>query len=292
MSVDSNAYRNDRDHDRVMAFLRDTYAETGDLENWLPPRFENNSRSMDQGIHLWECDGVLVGLVVPESPLVYFVQLHKDRMMLYGEMVEWIEEYSRATWGKENAVLKIIEMEGNPEKERILNEHGFKRGEIYGIFRIRDIDAPIPDYSLPEGFKVRSVTSNDFDEIAACIRQVFGHGAWFTGEILQTLAAASFYKPDLDLVVVNESGRIVSFCTFRLDPMSRVTELEPMGTMADYRAMGIGRALLCEGFRRLRKYNPTLLYIGGAANNPAANRLYELTGFTQRLDFYRWEKAL
>ena len=292
MATSSRAYSNELDHPRVMAFLRDTYAKTGSLENWLPPRFENNSRSMDHGIHLWECDGELVGLVVPESPLVYFVQLHPDYQRLYDEMVEWIEEYSRAAWGKEDALLKIIEMEGNHEKERILKEHGFKQGGIYGVFRIRDLESPIPDYSLPEGFKVRSATPDDFDEIAACIRQVFGHGDWFTREILETLASASFYNPDLDLVIVDDAGKIVSFCTFRLDPISRVTELEPMGTLAEYRSMGIGRALLCEGFTRLRKYNPTLLYIGGAANTPAANRLYELTGFTQRLDLYRWEKPL
>lgn len=292
MVVESKAYHNETDHIRVMEFLRATYAETGSLENWLPPRFENNSRSMDPGILLWEDDGKLVGLVIPEESLVYFVQLHPGYLWLYDEMVNWIEKYSRANWGKKDAVLKVIEMEGNPEKEKTLQEHGFTRGRIYGIFRIRDIDAAIPDYELPDGFSVRSVSPDDFDEIACCIRQVFGHGEWFNREILETLASASFYNPDLDLVVVDKQGKIVSFCTFRLDPLSRVTELEPMGTLPDYRSMGIGRALLCEGFRRLKTYNPSILYIGGAANNPAANRLYELTGFTQRIDLYRWEKPL
>ena len=292
MVVESRAYRNEQDHTRVMEFLRATYAETGSLENWLPPRFENNSRDMDSGIRVWTNDGELIGLVVPESPLVYFVQLQSEYLKLFPEMVQWIEAYSRATWGKDDAVLRIVEMEGNQEKESILLEHEFTKGRIYGIFRIRDIDASIPDFVLPEGFKVRSVTPEDFDEIASCIRQVFGHGEWFNRDILETLATASFYNPDLDLVVVNSEGKIVSFCTFRLDPLSRVTELEPMGTLADYRSMGIGRALLCEGFRRLRKYKPSLLYIGGAADTPPANRLYELTGFTKRIDLYRWEKHL
>jgi ribosomal protein S18 acetylase RimI-like enzyme len=292
MVVVSRAYCNEHDHLRVMEFLRETYAETGSLENWLPPRFENNSRNMDLGIRVWEDDGEIVGFAVPEEPLVYFVQLHPDYMHHYGEMVEWIEEYSRANWSKDDTVLKIIEMEGNPEKEQTLLRHGFTRGRIYGIFRMRDVDAPIPNYKLLEGFSIRSVTPDDFDEIASCIRQVFGHAEWFNREILEALTSASFYNPDLDLAVVNREGKVVSFCTFRLDGPSGVTELEPMGTLLDYRAMGIGRALLCEGFRRLKKYNPTLLYIGGAANNPAANRLYELTGFTQRIDLYRWEKPV
>ena len=294
MSVVSREYSDDRDHVRVVEFLRESFAETESLENWLPPRFENNSRDMDPGIRVWEDDGEIVGLAVPEKPFVYFVQLHHDYMGLYGEMVEWIEEYSRAHKGEESKVkLSIIELEGNQEKEQVLRDHGFTRGRIYGIFRIRDVDAPIPDYELPQGFIVRSADpETDFDEIARCIRQVFGHGEWFTREILDEIASTSTYQQDLDLVVVDENSKIVSFCTFRLDSPSGITELEPMGTLAEYRSMGIGRALLCEGFRRLRKYNPSFLYIGGAANTPESNRLYEVTGFTERIDLYYWEKLI
>jgi len=288
MVVDYRAYSNEQDHPRVMEFLRATYAETGSIENWLPPRFENNSRSMDPGICVWEDDGKLVSFVIPEEPLVYFVQLHPNYLWLYDEMVAWIEEYSRVTWmGK----LAVIEMEGQTHREQVLKDRGYTRERVNSIFRLRDLEEAIPDYSLPEGFSVRSVIPDDFDELSSCIRQVFGHVDFDRG-FLEVNASASYYVPDLDLVVVNEAGKIVSFCTFRLDAPSGLTELEPMGTLEEYRNMGIGRALLVEGFRRLQKYNPTLLYIGGAANKPPANRLYELTGFTQRIDLIRWEKAI
>ena len=290
MQITSRTYNNNKDHIRVMRFLRELYAETGGLENWLPPRFENNSREMDPGIHIWEDNGDLVGLVVPEKPLVYYIQLHPDYISLYDEMMEGIESYSRSHWS--HGKLTVIELEGTVEREKVLEEHGFSQGGINGIFRIHDLVAPIPDYKLPDGFTVRSVSPRDFDEIATCIRAVFGHGGWFTREILEDMTSASFYVPDLDLVVVNENGKIVSFCTFRLDAQSGLMELEPMGTLAEYRARGIGRALLCEGFRRLKKYNPSMLYIGGAANTPAANRLYEVTGFTQRYDYISWAKQL
>lgn len=289
MTIASRSYVNEIDHPRVMVFLRDLYAETGGLENWLPTRFENNSREMDAGIHIWEDNGEIIGLVVPEEPLVYFVQLNPKYLRLYPEMLDWLTEYSRVNW---KGTLRVVEMEGQTRREEALMEHGFSHGRVYGIFRIREVDAEIPAYKLPDGFSIRSVTPDDFDEIALGIRAVFGHGEWFNREILETLASASFYNPDLDLVVVDHEGRIASFCTFRLDPPTRMTELEPMGTLAEYRGMGLARALIVEGFRRLKKYNPSLLYIGGAANNPAANRLYELTGFTQRYDLIRWEKTL
>ena len=121
---------------------------------------------------------------------------------------------------------------------------------------------------------------------------VFGHGEWFTEEVLEELSRASFYRGDLDLVAVAPGGDVASFCTFRMDPPSRVTELEPMGTLPEYRRMGLAKALLVEGFRRLAKYDPTLLYIGGAADTPEANRLYVVTGFTERYDYYYWYKTI
>ena len=289
MNVSSRAYNNELDHSLVLTFLRDLYAETGGLENWLPTRFENNSRSMDPGVHLWFYDEALVGLVVPDSLLLYYVMVHPRYVGLYSEMVTWLTDYSRSNW---EGTLKIIEMDGEIEREKVLQERGFTRDRVSGIFRVRDLSSPIPDFKLPEGFRIRSVTPDDFDELALCIRQVFGHGEWFNREILEENASASFYHPDLDLVVVDENGKIVSFCTFRLDPPTGLTELEPMGTLAEYRNKGLGRALICEGFRRLQKYDPSMLFIGEAANTPPANRLYELTGFTERYDMIRWVKAL
>jgi ribosomal protein S18 acetylase RimI-like enzyme len=286
--VISRSYNNSMDHQRMMNFLRELYTETSGFENWLPTRFENNSREMDLGIKVWEDNGDLVGSVVPEKPLVYFIQLHPNYLWLYNEMVDCIESYSQTNWvGK----LAVVEMEGQIHRENILMEHGFIREGIYGIFRVRSLEKNIPEYKLPNGFRVRSVTFDDFDELTTCIRQVFGHTDYYR-EHLEINASASYYVPDLDLVAVNEYGRIVSFCTFRLDSPSGFTELEPMGTIHEYRNQGIGRALLAEGFKRLKKYNPSLLYIGGAANNPPANRLYELTGFTERYNLIRWEKLL
>lgn len=166
MVVTSRAYKNPIDNSRVMEFLRKTFTETGNLENWLPPRFEKKKRKMDPGISVWEDDGELVGLVVPEEPLVYIVQIHPDYLYLYKEMIEWIEENCKENWCNTNKVIKIIEHEGNTEKKRELLEHGFTCGKIDHIFRMRDVNAPIPDYKLPQGFRIRTLTTDDFVEVA------------------------------------------------------------------------------------------------------------------------------
>jgi len=65
-----------------------------------------------------------------------------------------------------------------------------------------------------------------------------------------------------------------------------------MGTLPEHRRKGIAKAILEEGFRRLATHSPTLLYIGGAANTPEANRLYNVTQFTERYDYYYWHKTI
>ncbi len=300
MPIFSRGYRREDDFHAVMDYLRDTYSETASLHNWLPPRFENSGREMESDTHIWEaCDGEqrprILAVANPEAKLRYFIQIHSDYSFLEDEILQWIEEHSvlqRSEHGGELR-LSVVALEGNPAREAALRKRGFVKGSVYSILRLRDADAPIPGYRVPDGFKIRAVCpETDFEEIAACIRVVFGHGDWFTKEVLEETSRASFYHEDLDLVAIDPDGKIASFCTFRLDSPSRITELEPMGTLSEYRGRGIAKALLCEGFRRLKKHDPTLLYIGGAADTPAANRLYEVTGFTERHDYFFWDKML
>ena len=297
MKIVSRAYDKTVDFHRVMRFLRETFTETGSLHNWMPPRFEGSSDNMASGTRLWEeVDGLspsIVAMANPESAFVYFIQINPDYSHLEGEIIDWIIEHCDST-RPDNKPLRvsIVALEDNPIREAALQEHGFEKGPIYGILRLRPVNYPIPDYPLPEGYSIRAVKSEDFEEIATAIRKVFGHGEWFTGSTLEKTAQASFYVEDLDLAVTTPDGAIVSFCTFRVDPESRITELEPMGTLSEYRRKGLAKALLTEGFRRLKAINPTLLYIGGAADTPEANRLYTVTGFNERNDYYYWYKTL
>ena len=299
MEIVSRGYDRAEDFGRVMGFLRETFAETGSLHNWLPPRFEGSSDEMGSGTRIWEEVGGseprIVAVANPEAEFLYFIQIHPDYLFLEGEIVDWIEEHCvsvRPDTGRDLRI-SIVTLEGNPVREAALRESGFERGSVYGILRLRPVDVPVPDYRPPEGYVIRSVRpEEDFEELAAAVRRVFGHGDWFTAEILEGTSRASFYRGDLDLVAVAPDESIASFCTFRVDPVSRVTELEPMGTLPEHRGKGLAKAILAEGFRRLAGYDPSLLYIGGAANTPEANRLYEVVGFMERHDYHYWHKTI
>ena len=151
---------------------------------------------------------------------------------------------------------------------------------------------PVPLYSCPIGFEIRPITKSDYEQQALLIQRVFGHGEWFNTGILEWLSNCSFHVPELDLVMVTPDNTIASFCTFRMDTHSKIMSLEPMGTNPDYRNRGLAKAILSEGIKRASKYNPPFYYIDGAAATPAANRLYDTTGFSTKFAINSWTKTI
>jgi ribosomal protein S18 acetylase RimI-like enzyme len=297
MTITSRGYTPDLDFPKVQEFLFEVHKETGTFQNWLPTRFENSHMDRVEDIRIWEegVRGRVMAVANPETRTIYFIQIRPGHPPLLDTVIRWIETHV-ASKKPDPAVkqkIHIINIEGDREREAALRKRGFEKGPVYGILRVRDLNAPIPDAPVPEGFTIRSVQGRkDYEKLAANIRTVFGHGEWFTADTLEGIARGSFYIRDLDLVAEAPDGAIASFCTFRVDPVSRATELEPMGTHPDYRGLGLAKSLISEGMRRLKDYDPLLLYIDGAADNPGANRLYEATGFEKKGIYYHWSKMI
>jgi GNAT superfamily N-acetyltransferase len=285
-----------------MQFLGDLFEKTQSYENWFPDRFENSSDNREDGIRVWEehsgqsspIQRKIVALATRDSPRDFFLSVDPDYRYLEREMIEWIEQHFRKGKRDEQTKkkLRINILEGNPKREALLTDLGFRNDQVYGYYRIRNAALPLPDHECPEGFEIRSIKRTEFDQQASLIRRVFGHGEWFTAEVLEWLANCSFYREELDLVAVTPEGTIASFCTFRLDPTSKIISLEPMGTNPDYRRLGLGKAIMTEGIKRSMKYGPPFFYIDGAANTSAANRLYDETGFNEKYAIYSWVKVV
>lgn len=304
MKIVSRDYNLEVDFEKIMQFLRSVYQETGSLQNWFPDRFENSCEDHVSDIRIWEeindttspPHHKIVAIANPEELFCYFIQIHPDYGFLEKEIIQWIESHSVAkkTSSGQEQKLSIVTVDGNSVREKSLTQLGFKKrtDRIYGHLRFRPLDLPIEDYSLPEGFIIRSVNGrSDHEQLARGVRTVFGHGEWFDADLSERIRKRTFHVPDLDLVAVAPDGIIAAFCTLRVDPESRITQLEPMGTLPEFRKRGLAKALLAEGFKRLEKYNPKLIYIGGAAYNPGAMGLYEPT-FPEKIDMHIWTKEI
>ena len=306
MKIVSRVYNSDEDLKSVMAFLREVFSETNSYQNWFPDRFENSHEGGGSvkwvgDIRIWEeiddkstPSRKIVALANPESPNDYFVQVNPTYSFLEREIFEWIERHCLEKKKNPNKKekLRIHTIEGNSMQELLLSDLGYKKGELFMYLRFRPVDLPVPAVGCPESYEIRSVKGrSDYDQLASVTRLVFGHGEWFNAQTYEGITRRSFYKQDLDLVAIAPDGTFASFCTFRMDPISKITNLEPVGTHPNYRKLGLAKALIFEGLRRAIRYSPTLLYVGGA-NTPAANRLYDSVGYTEKLAEYCWSKEI
>jgi mycothiol synthase len=89
----------------------------------------------------------------------------------------------------------------------------------------------------------------------------------------------SEYKPDLDLVIVAPDGRLAAFCICWLDSISEAGQVEPLGVHCDFRSLGLAKAILLEGIRRLHSHGATQIFVETDNYRNAAFRLYESVGF-------------
>jgi mycothiol synthase len=164
----------------------------------------------------------------------------------------------------------------------------------YSYTMERSLTEPIAEPQLPEGYMIREMVGPD--EAEAWL-EMFNlsfvdhpnHSPWKVEQVLHYLDEP-IYRPDLNLVAVASDGTLAGFCWMLINPEDNahtgrlVGEIDVLGTRRGYRKLGLGRALLLEGIRRLRQAGMATARLDVVANNPTgARQLYESAGFrTQR----------
>ena len=152
---------------------------------------------------------------------------------------------------------------------------------------------PVPDGSAPPtGYLIRPLAGEQ--EVAAyvdCHRSAFQSDSMQMGWRARTLRQPE-YVPDLDLVAVAPGGALAGFCVCWLhrDAAGQISgQVEPIGVHADLRGLGLGRALLSEGLRRLQRHGATRVCVETDSHRDAAFGLYESAGFrvTRQVWVYR-----
>ncbi len=300
MHISSRVFEYNKDLKSAQAFLVSLYELTKIPQSWFPDRLENNPKEIDQNVYLWEeidnnSKVTIIAMTTLDGPHNYSLFVHPNHYDLENEILDTIEAHAIETKKNENAKYKvnILVTEGFKHREELLTKKGYKNKGHHSDIRLRRIDTPIANYQLPNGFHIRAISNtSDYDKIAKAIRVVFGHGEWFTGKLLQEMTESTYYNKDLDLIVETNNGDLAAFCTFRMDPVSKITQLEPMGTHPRYRKLGLAKSLVLEGLKRSVDHGASLFYIGGSAISPAAAKLYDNTGYTEILKEYVWSKKI
>jgi ribosomal protein S18 acetylase RimI-like enzyme len=135
---------------------------------------------------------------------------------------------------------------------------------------------------MPPGFAIRPLAGQrEVEAYVELQRAVFGSKNMTPEWRARTLRQRE-YIPDLDLVAAAPDGRLAAFCICWLADvpgLGTCGQVEPLGVHDDFRGVGLGRAILCEGLRRLRAHGAEKIYMETDRFRNAALGLYESAGF-------------
>jgi mycothiol synthase len=246
-------------HDKAFLFAGDVWWRYGQYEPEL------------HQFRLWFQNEKLIGLgwVIFERDLEIHVHPQLEDAVYDGVVLEIL------AWAKSVCAgeIKLDTPLANFRLIRKLESCGFEPKDNEFLIYSKNLNEPIAELELPAGFEARHVLETEFEERVSVHRDAFDPSK-FTLARYARVRSMPGYLAELDLVVSAPENVFASFCLVWLS--TGVGYFEPVGTRAAYRRQGLGRAVILEGFRRLKALGLHTAMVGSSPKNRA---FYESCGF-------------
>ena len=291
---------NGEDYWRIRKFLRDVFLLNGKRQqSWDVVRFDYWRWHGIENIEplqwkKWSFSGKPMTarsrlFLNPEGRGDAFLQVHPGfrSSALEEEMLTAAEEHLFQTTPEGRRKLSVWSNDLDDLRCSLLVKRGYAQGEWPEYQRRRSMDLPILDAQPAPGYTLRALADG-----AELLDRCYASGLVFHPNDLQyaidnrndiswyrNIQNAPLYRRDLDLLAAASDGSVAAFCTVWFDDVNRAGVFEPVGTVPAHQRRGLGKALLCEGLRRLKKLGATMAYVG--SYSPEAGALYASVGFTE-----------
>ena len=296
MKTTMRQYRFDDDYWSIRRFLREVLlANQREQISWDVARFDYwrwhgilnvGDGTLEDDVFIWESDdGEVVAVLNPEARASVFLQIRPDcrTLELEAEMLSIAEQYLLSNIDDGRRELHVWAGSEDVSLKELLLGRGYSRRQdgTPEHQRRRWLTEPIEAIPLVAGFLIRSVGDTDEHAARCWVSWRAFHpdepadhakDSWY-----HNVQRAPLYRRDLDLVAVAPDGELAAFCTIWFDDVTRTGYFEPVGTAPEYRRHGLGKAILTEGFRRLRRLGADLAYVGSYSS--PAHALYASVGF-------------
>jgi mycothiol synthase len=161
----------------------------------------------------------------------------------------------------------------NTRLTAVLESFGFIEDDTEMLIYLLDLNNPIPEPEIPNGFQARHVLEDEFEERVSVHRDAFDPSK-FTWQRYARVRSMPGYRPDLDLVIATPQSQFAAYCIVWLS--DGVGEFEPVGTRAAFRRQGLGRAVMLEGLKRLKALGA---HSATVYSEPKNRAFYESCGF-------------
>jgi mycothiol synthase len=308
MKLTMRVYQREDDYWRIREFLRRVFMLNDRRESsWPVYRFdywrwhgvENMGHGrLEEDVFVWEtADGQIAAVLNREGPGEAYLQVHPGLRTpaLEEAMVVVAEEHLAVPIPGGRRRLRVWAHERDALRQDVLAGRGYTKSDWPEYQRRRPLSVPVPAAPVPGGYTVRALGGSEEHTARRLVSwrafhpdepdERSGGGDWY-----RNIQRAPFYRRDLDLVVVAPGGEFASFCTVWFDDVTRTGAFEPVGTAPEYQRCGLGKAVMCEGLRRLRWMGATMAYVG--SYGMPAHALYASAGFTEYDLFEPWAKEL
>jgi mycothiol synthase len=267
----------------------------------LRTEFADPRLDTTRDLRLWEdADDCLIGFgqlwilqSADELDTRLFMWIHPESRgsEIEPQIIAWAMERLREAareFGK-SARLDIQVREDQAGRLALLHDQGFTIVR-YSFTMARSLAEPLAAPRLPEGFTLREVAgAHEAGAWAEMFNLSFidhpNHHPT-NAEQVQHYLNEPIYRQALNLIAVAPDGTFAGFCWALINPEQNarigrsVGEIEVLGTRRGFRKIGLGRALLLEGLRRLKQAGMETARLNVVANNPTgALQLYESVGF-------------
>lgn len=291
------------DFQAMAALVRDCPADNLHVAD-LPYRFSSWAFDYPDNVGLWvDAEGQLLAWAVMQTPfwtIDYACHPGADGN-LHRRILAWADRRARCVLdtpsGRPAWFVNVFA--DQTDRIRDLEEARFASQANVGddswskVLMQRSAEAPPVDYNLPAGFIIRPLMGEGEVEAYVELHRAVFESRNMTVEWRARTLRQPAYMPGLDLVAVAPDGRLAAFCVCWLNKNSGKDicgQIEPLGVHADFRKLGLGRAILTEGLRRLQLHGGSRICVETDNYRNAAFELYESVGFRVVRDILVYRK--
>lgn len=291
MELSPRPYQNEDDYRRIREFLREVFLLNDRREHsWHVARLDywrwhfvlnlQACDALEKVTTLWEDPGGQIAAVL--HPLGWGeIRLHVHPVFrspkLEAELLSDAETSLAVQRSNGDLMLYTPVFSDDAIRQETLTRSGYIKTEGVAHHWRRDLEAPLPLAPIPPGYVIRSMGgSEEFPNRSWASWRAFhaeepdenydGDCSWY-----QNIQSAPLYRRELD-IVATANEVIASFCTIFYDDPTRSAVCVLVGTAAEHWRRGLGKAVMIEGMRRLKKLGCRRVF--ATAYDPPAEALY------------------
>lgn len=301
MQITERSFSGKWDLNAMVNLVREFPAENLHVVD-LPYRFSSWSFDFPENIRLWsdENNRLLAWAILQVPFWTIDYAYNPEFQHLHPQILKWadVKAYRVVNTESGHPAWYVPVLASQADRIRDLKQAGFEPLAHVGenswsqVLMTHSMQSP-KDVNLPDGFHIRALNgANEVEAYVNLHRSVFESKNMTIEWRMRTLERSE-YIPDLDLVAVTPKGELAAFCVCWLakDINGEVFgQIEPMGVHADFRKLGLGRAILLEGLKRLIAEGARHIYVQTDNYRDSAFKLYESAGFTVMHDILMYRK--